>query len=109
MHTNKKVNSITESTEVVAISFTDGTTVEADAVIGADGIHGFVRGYVLGKEHPATKAQFAGFWDCRNLVTTQKAKEVLEEEYFKIHRQYGWCGDKGFFLHDVLDGGETAQ
>ncbi|KAJ8062167.1 hypothetical protein OCU04_008725 [Sclerotinia nivalis] len=82
-----------------------GTNVEADAVIGADGIHGFVRSYILGKDHPATKARFAGFWDCRSLVSMQKAKEVLGEKYFEEQRQYAWCGDGGFFLHDVLDGG----
>ncbi|KAB8290715.1 hypothetical protein EYC80_008354 [Monilinia laxa] len=109
MHTNKKVVGIEERDGGIAVSFQDGTVVEADAVIGADGIHGFVRGHVLGEEHPAVKARFAGFWDCRSLVSMQRAKEVLGEKYFEEQRQYVWCGDRGFFLHDVLDGGETVQ
>ena len=55
------------------------------------------------------KPAFAGFWDCRLLVPIQKARENLGEEHFKEDRQYGWCGDGGFFMHDVLDNGESVQ
>ncbi|KAI9643962.1 hypothetical protein NHQ30_007313 [Ciborinia camelliae] len=109
MHTNKKVTSIKENGESITLSFKDGTEIETDAVIGADGIHGFMRGYILGQEHPAAKAHYGGFWDCRHLVSMQKAKEVLGEKYFEEQRQYAWCGDGGFFMHDVLDGGKTVQ
>jgi salicylate hydroxylase len=111
MQTSKKVTRITEDADGggVTLEFTDGTQVTADAVIGADGIHGFVRGYVLGNEHPAVKAQFAGFWDCRTLVPIQTAREALGEEYFEEQRQYAWSGDGGFIMHDVLDRGETVQ
>lgn len=110
MHTDKKVVYIKDlDTGRVLVHFADGTTFEADAVIGADGVRGYIREYVLGSDHLALKPQFAGFWDARSLIPMQKAKELLGEEYFEVPRQYGWVGDGGFFMHDVLDGGETVQ
>jgi salicylate hydroxylase len=110
-HTNKRVDNISESDESskLDIQFSDGTTFQADAVIGADGVRGYVRGHVLGKDHPAVLAKPAGFWDARSLVPIQKAKELMGVEYFEVIRQYGWIGDGVFFMHDVLDDGETVQ
>ena len=39
----------------------------------------------------------------------EKAKEKLGERYFVESRQYGWMGERGFIMHDVLDGGKTVQ
>jgi salicylate hydroxylase len=95
--------------EGVILCFQDSSKSHADALIGADGVHGHVRKHVLGAEHPALKPTFAGFWDFHLLVPIQKARETLGEEYFKEDRQYGWSGDGGFFMHDVLDNGESVQ
>jgi salicylate hydroxylase len=38
-----------------------------------------------------------------------KAKELIGAEYFDVPRQYGWIGDGGFAMHDILDNGETVQ
>jgi salicylate hydroxylase len=109
-HTNKRVVGIDDSDAgPVAIHFEDGTLFEADAVIGADGVRGFVRAHVLGSDHPAVQAKRAGFWDARSLIPIQKARELLGETYFEVNRQYGWIGDGGFFMHDVLDDGDTVQ
>jgi len=109
-HTNKKVIRINEDKSgALRVHFEDKTTFDADAVIGADGIRGFMRSHVLGKDDPAVPAKFAGFWDSRSLVPLQRAKELLGEEYFEVKRQYGWIGDGGFFMHDVLDDGQTVQ
>jgi len=112
MHTNKQLVQIEDlETSSLLLHFKDGTTFQTDAVIGADGVRGHVREHVLGKHHPAVKAKVAGFWDARALVPIQKAKELLGDQYFVEgdQRQYGWIGDGGFFMHDVLDGGETVQ
>lgn len=91
------------------MQFQDGSIQHADALIGADGIFGFVRKYVLGADDTATEPVFAGWWDCRNLVSMEKAREKLGERYFEEDRQYGWMGDGGFIMHDVLDNGKTVQ
>ena len=109
-HTNKRVTKIEEAPSgQVVIHFSDNSTHTVDAVIGADGVRGFVRAHVLGADHPAVNAKPAGLWDCRALLPMAKAKELLGEQYFEEDRQYGFIGDGGFFMHDVLDSGETVQ
>jgi len=93
----------------IELRFQDGSVERADALIGADGIFGFVRKYVLGANDTATEPVYAGWWDFRNLVPMEKAKEKLGERYFVENRQYGGVGDGGFIMHDVLDSGKTVQ
>ena len=93
----------------IELHFQDGSIERADLLIGADGIFGFVRKYVLGANDAATEPIYAGWWDCRNLVPMEKAREKLGGRYFVENRQYGWVGDGGFIMHDVLDNGKTVQ
>ena len=113
MSTSKKLVNIAPIDAVlgggVELHFQDGSIECADALIGADGIFGYVRKYVLGVDHAATEPVFAGWWDCRNLVPFEKAREKLGDKYFMENRQYGWMGDGGFIMHDVLDNGKTVQ
>ncbi|KAF2683682.1 FAD/NAD(P)-binding domain-containing protein [Lentithecium fluviatile CBS 122367] len=90
MHSNKRVTNIepvsgNSAYGSLKIHFQDGSVHEADAVIGADGVHGYVHTHILGPSHPALKSKFSD------------------------QRQYGWIGSGGFFMHDVLDGGKTLQ
>jgi 2-polyprenyl-6-methoxyphenol hydroxylase-like FAD-dependent oxidoreductase len=48
----KRLTRIVPQGARVALSFADGSEVEADAVIGADGVHSLVRDYVAGPERP---------------------------------------------------------
>ncbi|KAI0100099.1 salicylate hydroxylase [Nemania sp. FL0031] len=112
LHANKKLSKISETPSGVEVSFTDGTTVLFDAVIGADGIFSTVRDYILRDVQDTKddcKASPAGFWDCRNLVPFEKAKAALGEELFKLDRQYGWVSDGAFIMHDVLENGTIVQ
>ena len=110
MHANKKLTRIddTINEEGVTLHFQDGTEEHVDAVVGADGIHGHSRKHILG-DHPSANASFAGYWDCRFLVPIDRAREALGAELFMENRQYGWCGEGGFFMHDVLDNGTSVQ
>lgn len=79
-HFNKRVDFIEDKQDgPVNIHFKDGTTAEADAVIGADGIHSIVRAHLLGKE--AAKPVYAGSVAYRALVPMGKAVEKLGEEF----------------------------
>ena len=89
MHFNKRVDYLDdEKDSPVVIRFKDGTTVDADAVIGADGIRSFVREHLLGKE--AAKPIFAGSVAYRALVPLDKAVEVLGEEI--AQNAHYFCG-----------------
>ncbi|KAI1778548.1 salicylate hydroxylase [Hypoxylon cercidicola] len=117
LHANKKLSGISERGDSmvgggVEVSFTDGTTAYFDAVVGADGIFSAVRDYVLREfQDPENefKASPSGFWDCRNLVPFEKAKETLGEQYFELDRQYGWVTDGALLMHDVLENRTTVQ
>ena len=66
------------SDEPVFLKFADGTSATADAVIGADGIHSFVREFLMGKEE--AKPTFSGSIAYRGLVPMDIAIEKLGAE-----------------------------
>ena len=62
----------------VILHFADGTIATADAVIGADGIHSYVREFLIGQEE--AKPVFSGFVAYRGLVPMDAAIEKLGAE-----------------------------
>ncbi|KAF5963414.1 salicylate 1-monooxygenase [Fusarium bulbicola] len=61
----------------ILLTFADGTTVEADAVIGCDGIKSNVRKSILGADNKASYAQYTHKVAYRGLVPMTAAIEVL--------------------------------
>lgn len=57
LHTNHELASIVEERDTVVLSFTNGRTYEADAVIGADGVRSVVRKYLWGEDAPIYTGQ----------------------------------------------------
>lgn len=112
LHANKALSEITTTADAergVKVTFRDGQEELFDAVIGADGIFGAVRRHVLQETADAEGASPAGFWDCRNLVPFEKARETLGAEFFEQDRQYGWAGNGAFIMHDVLENRTKVQ
>lgn len=112
LHANKAMSKIAEVADVersVKVDFRDGQEETFDAVIGADGIFGAVRRHVLQGTADTEGASPAGFWDCRNLVPFEKAREILGAEFFEVDRQYGWAGNGAFIMHDVLENRTKVQ
>jgi 2-polyprenyl-6-methoxyphenol hydroxylase-like FAD-dependent oxidoreductase len=57
-HLGKKLAGIEESgSGRVTLAFADGTRAEADAVIGADGVHSLVRDLIVGPDEPLHKGR----------------------------------------------------
>jgi 2-polyprenyl-6-methoxyphenol hydroxylase-like FAD-dependent oxidoreductase len=52
LHLNMRLVGIDRQCDRVALSFADGTRVSTDVVIGADGVHSFVREALFGPEAP---------------------------------------------------------
>lgn len=52
LHFDKKLKNLKEEGDVVRLLFEDGTSAEADIVIGADGVNSYVREALLGPEAP---------------------------------------------------------
>ncbi len=56
---HRKLVGLDESPSHVTMSFDDGTTAQADLVIGADGVHSIVRGLIVGPDEPIHKGRIA--------------------------------------------------
>jgi salicylate hydroxylase len=109
LHTGKRLVSI-EQADDVKITFEDGTAASVDAVIGTDGIFSTVRKYVLqGAEAERHGASPVGGWECRNLVSLEKAKAALGSESFQVDREYCWAGEGGFMMHALVENGTMVQ
>jgi salicylate hydroxylase/6-hydroxynicotinate 3-monooxygenase len=52
IHLNRKLVGLEQTRADIILSFADGSRAQADAVIGADGVHSMVREIVLGPEKP---------------------------------------------------------
>jgi 2-polyprenyl-6-methoxyphenol hydroxylase-like FAD-dependent oxidoreductase len=81
-HFGKRVDQIVDNGENgITLHFKDNTTVTADAVIGADGVHSPTRAFLLGADHPATKPQFTHTVAYRGLIPMDEAREAIGSEF----------------------------
>ncbi|OKL61229.1 hypothetical protein UA08_03486 [Talaromyces atroroseus] len=79
---SKRVSSIEENgaDKKVVIHFTDGTSAEADAVVGCDGIKSAVRRHVVGEDSPSAWPGYTGKYAYRALVPMSDAIEAVGKE-----------------------------
>ncbi|KAI4146401.1 MAG: hypothetical protein L6R39_003471 [Caloplaca ligustica] len=63
------------------LRFADGSSADADAIVGGDGIRSRCRQILLGEDSPEAKPQFAGEFAYRGMVPMEKAVEVLGDEF----------------------------
>lgn len=106
LHVKKKLTSLSETLDGVSVTFADEEVEQFDAVIGADGIFGFVRNYVLQDKDNKYGPSPAEFWDSRAIIPIDKARAVIGDNHFsadEVDCQHGWIGDGAFLLYDVLE------
>jgi salicylate hydroxylase len=82
----------------MVMHFEDGTSAEADAIVGCDGIKSRVRMAMFGKDNPVSKPVYTHKYAYRALVPIEKAVAILGEENAKnscmhvsISRAGGLC------------------
>ena len=113
LHAGMKLVRIEDTVESgdasIMLHFADGSSSAVDALIGADGIFGSVRQHVLGADNPTVEPVPAGWAGAMNMVPFAKASAKLGTEVFEGHRQYGWVGDGGIFIHDTLNNKQLAM
>jgi 2-polyprenyl-6-methoxyphenol hydroxylase-like FAD-dependent oxidoreductase len=59
VHLNKKLAGLDQAGGQVTLAFADGTRAQADAVVGADGVHSVVRDIIIGPDAPIHKGRIA--------------------------------------------------
>ncbi|KAK3320576.1 putative monooxygenase [Cercophora scortea] len=93
---NKELVQIVDDDAKPVLKFADGTTAEADVVLGCDGIRSRVRRHVLGEDNPAAYPGYTHKFAFRGLVPTHKARERLTED--KCSTRYMHLGQDGHVL-----------
>jgi salicylate hydroxylase len=83
-----------------AAHFADGSTVEADIVVGADGIHSLVRNSLFGADSP----RFTGCMCWRGLVPVERIPVGLIEP-----SSLNWMGPHGHVVHYYVRRGEMVN
>jgi len=80
-HFGKRLEDITEGADgKLVMRFGDGSTAEADAVIGCDGIHSRVRRILVGPDHPAAEPTYTHKYAYRGVVPMGEAIKAVGEE-----------------------------
>lgn len=106
IHANSRISSITEVSPGggVLLNLVGGAQKKYDIVVGADGVHGITREFVLGPDDPATKPQHTGIWKIPIKVPYKKALGAMGPEFLDPLRpcHTSWIGDGTYLQHDVL-------
>ncbi|KAI9053721.1 hypothetical protein LZ554_002672 [Drepanopeziza brunnea f. sp. 'monogermtubi'] len=103
----KRLENVEKVGEKMKLTFQDGTTAEADAVIGCDGVKSRTRHILLGKEHEAANARFTGKYAYRGLIPMKKAVGVLGMDLAGNSQMY--MGRHGHVLTFPIEGGKTMN
>lgn len=96
LHLGQRLAGFADEANKVVLRFANGAHAEADAMIGADGIHSMVRERVLGKEQP----QFTGCIAYRGLVQANRLKSLDLPNESQL-----WLGPGRHFVHYPVSGG----
>ncbi|OBT52516.1 hypothetical protein VE04_07896 [Pseudogymnoascus sp. 24MN13] len=77
----------------VQMHFKDGSTAQADVVVGCDGIKSRVRKLILGESHPAAEPSYNHQYALRDVVPMDQAIEILGD--FKARNRHMHLGPGG--------------
>lgn len=96
----KRCTCVTVRGDAAVLAFADGTSTEADVVIGADGVHSVVRGAVV----EPSPAAFSGICAFRAIVPADRAPE-----FARRRSQTLWIGPDHHLVHYPISGGTTVN
>jgi salicylate hydroxylase len=103
----KRVEKVEQKGEKMLLTFHDGSTAEADAVIGCDGVKSRTRQILLGEKHETTNPTFTGKYAYRGLIPMEKAAKALGEELARNSQMY--LGRHGHVLTFPIEKGKTMN
>jgi salicylate hydroxylase len=103
----KKVERVEEKGQKMVLTFHDGSTAEADAVIGCDGVKSRTRQALLGVDHETTNPTFTGKYAYRGLIPMEKAAGALGDELARNSQMY--LGRHGHILTFPIENGKTMN
>jgi salicylate hydroxylase len=90
----------TEHNDGVRVEFADGTTVDADLLIGADGIHSRLQGMVTSPAEPVSE----GIMAYRGLIPAERVHAIAD-----MHASSMWLGPRQSFLAYPVSAGRLLN
>ena len=100
IHLNARCVAVEPGDRQAVAHFADGSAVEADIVVGADGIHSTVRKQLFGADSP----RFTGCMCWRGLVQVERIPRGLIEP-----ASSNWLGPRGHVVHYYVRRGEMVN
>jgi salicylate hydroxylase len=97
LHLGKRLMDIDDSGSSAVLHFADGDRVEADLVIGADGVKSLLRRHVVGYDD----AQFSGCFGWRGIIAPEQLDLLPDPETMQF-----WIGPGGHLLHYAIGNGD---
>ncbi|WP_194725026.1 FAD-dependent monooxygenase [Noviherbaspirillum malthae] len=107
IHTGAECASVENLQQGAVVRLADGREVEADIVIGADGIHSVVRAALFGKG----EARFTNQICWRIILPMQELHDAADKLPIRLtgNEYTGWLGPTGHVLFYPLRGGELLN
>ncbi|KAH8766979.1 hypothetical protein BGZ57DRAFT_489462 [Hyaloscypha finlandica] len=103
----KRVEKVEKKGQKMLLTFQDGSTAEADAVIGCDGVKSRARQILLGEDHETTNPTFTGKYAYRGLIPMEKAAKALGDALARNSQMY--LGRHGHVLTFPIENGKTMN
>ena len=90
LHVGHRLVGLVQGADHAEAAFENGIRVDADVLVGADGIHSFVREALFGRQAP----HFTGCVAYRGLVPSERLRNLELEVTAQL-----WLGPGGHFIH----------
>ena len=100
LHLRARVDGVEQDADGIRLRLVDGTSVAADAVIGADGVHSVLRGAVTRPEPP----RYSGLCAWRSLVPVEHAPALARRPVQTL-----WLGPEHHLVHYPVSGGRLVN
>ncbi|KAH8802537.1 hypothetical protein F5884DRAFT_738131 [Xylogone sp. PMI_703] len=100
LHTGKRCSRVYDNGKTIAVEFQDGETIEADLVLGADGIHSPVR-----QSFPKEEARYGGMIVYRGVLPVSKLEEWWPFDMYACC----WSGRGKYFLVYPISNGTMVN